>query len=127
MKKSIQEISKIYTSDYFVSISVSSKNSKQDIFNAIDDKVYEPTNKLKFQGTFGVASEEKNNFEYLYLSNGKLLKKGDYKIVAVNEAVTAELKLVDGKFYYSSDKPVLIQLKKGKSKEYPAGYNIEIK
>ena len=106
---------------------VNSKNSTQYICNAIDNELYEPTKHLKFQGVFGIASEENNNFQYLYLGKGKLLHQGNYKIEAVNESVSAELKLEDGKYYYSSDKPVLIQLKKGTLKEYPAGYHIEIK
>lgn len=126
-EKAIQGISKISASDNFVSIAVDSKNSKQYICNATDDKVYEPMKDIKFQGTLGIASEEHNNFQYLYLGKGKLLQKGVYKIEAVGEAVSAELKTENGKYYYSADKPVLIQLEKGKAKEYPAGHNIEIK
>ncbi|CAH8281503.1 hypothetical protein EV196_104228 [Mariniflexile fucanivorans] len=125
-KKAIQNISKLETSENFTSISVTSKNSKQYICNAIDNKVYEPINDLKFQGVFGIASEENNSFQYLYLGKGKLLQHGNYKIEAVNEDVSAELKIKNGTYYYSADKPVKIQLSKGKSKEYPAGYNIEI-
>ncbi|MBP0903867.1 hypothetical protein ACFSKN_05325 [Mariniflexile gromovii] len=125
-EKAIQDISKLQTSDNFTSIAVTSKNSKQYICNAIDTKVYEPIKDLKFQGIFGVASEEHGNFQYLYLGKGKLLQKGNYKIEAVNEAVSAELKIENGSYYYSADKPVLIQLNKGKSKEYPAGYHIKI-
>ena len=73
-----------------------------------------------------IASEKNNDFEYLYLGKGKLLQKGDFKIEAVDEAISAELKFEEGKYYYSSDKPILIKLKKGKIKEYPAGYHIEI-
>ena len=125
-KKEIKEISKIATSENFVSIAVKSKNSKQIIINAIDNTVYTPLKGLKFQGTFGIASEKNNDFEYLYLGKGKLLQKGDFKIEAVDEAISAELKFEEGKYYYSSDKPILIKLKKGKIKEYPAGYHIEI-
>ncbi|MEI6865461.1 hypothetical protein [Flavicella sp.] len=126
-EKSIQEISKIQTSKNFVSISVKSKNSKQFICNAIDDKVYKPTKGLKFQGVFGITSEKNNQFQYLYLGKGKLLQKGKFKIEAVKETITAELKFEEGAYYYSSDNPVLISIGKGKAKEYPAGYHIEIK
>ncbi|GAA3650174.1 heparinase II/III family protein [Flavivirga jejuensis] len=126
-KKSIQEISRVHTSDNFVSIKVNSKNSTQYICNAIDNKVHKPMKHFKFQGIFGTTSEENNNFQYLYLGKGKLLQKGPFKIEAVNESVTAELKYEAGTYYYSSDKPILIQLEKGKSKEYPAGYHIKIK
>lgn len=125
-KKAIQNISKLKTSENFISISVASKNSKQYICNAIDNRVYKPMKGLKFQGVFGIASEENNSFQYLYLGKGKLLEYGNLKIEALNEDVSAELKIENGNYYYSADKPVLIQLKKGKVKEYPAGYNIKI-
>lgn len=125
-KKSIETISKINTSDHFISITVNSKKSTQYICNATDDKLYQPQTDLKFQGIFGVASEENNNFQYLYLGKGKLLQHGDYKIQAVNEFVSAELKREGDKYYYSSDKPVLLQLEKGIIKKYPPGQFIEI-
>ncbi|WP_372743970.1 hypothetical protein [Lutibacter sp.] len=125
-EKDIESISKISTSDNFISIAVKSKNSKQYICNSIDNVVYNPIKGLKFQGIFGIVSEKNGGFEYLYLGKGKLLQKGNYKIEAVDEAVSAELKLEGGKYYYSSDKPVLIQLKKEKAILYPSGYNIEI-
>lgn len=81
---------------------------------------------LKFQGGFGIASEKNNEFQYLYLGKGKLLQKGAFKIEAVDEAVSAELKYENGKYYYSSDKPVLIKLADKKVKKYSAGYNIEL-
>jgi hypothetical protein len=126
-RKSINEISKIKTSDNFVSIAVKSTKSTQYICNAIDNKLYKPMRGFKFQGTFGIASEKNNEFEYLYLGKGKLLQKKGFKIEAVNGVVTAELKLEDGKYYYSSNEPVLISIPKGRSKEFAAGYNIEIK
>ncbi|WP_158843885.1 hypothetical protein [Algibacter sp. L1A34] len=126
-EKSIYNISKLKASDNFVSISVTSKNSKQYICNAIDNKLYEPIRGLKFQGVFGIVSEKNNEFEYLYLGKGKSLQKGDFKIEAVKEAVSAELKFDNGSYFYSSDKPVFIQTKTMKAKQFPAGYNIEIK
>ncbi|MRT93807.1 hypothetical protein EMN46_12730 [Ancylomarina sp. 16SWW S1-10-2] len=126
--KSIQKISKIATSDHFVALSVLSKDGgKQLICNAIDDEVYQPISDLSFQGILGIASENKDGFQYLYLGKGKSLKKGKYSIEAVSGEVSAELKLVDGEFYYSADRSVNISLKKGKKKEYKAGYNIRIK
>ncbi|ANW95357.1 hypothetical protein AXE80_03215 [Wenyingzhuangia fucanilytica] len=126
-KKAIQNIKTLETSKNFVSIAVTSKESTQIILNAIDDEVYKPAKKLKFQGTIGIVSEKNNEFEYLYLGDGKVLQKENYKIEAVNGTITAELKLVNGTYYYSSNKPLLIKLIKGKTKEYPAGYDIEIK
>ncbi|GIZ08770.1 hypothetical protein [Flavobacterium sp. UMI-01] len=126
-EKAIDKIEKIATSEKFVSIAVTSKNSMQFICNAIDNQLYQPTKGLKFQGTFGIASEENGKFQYLYLGKGKALEKDGFKLEAVNDTVSAELVFENGKYYYSADQAVLIQLKKGKAKEYPAGYHIEIK
>lgn len=126
-KKNIEKIEKVQSSKNFVSIKVSSKNSTQFIVSATDDVIYKPTKKLSFRGTFGVTSKKNGTFEYLYLGKGKLLEKGKYKIEAVDGNITAELKIKDGKYFYSSDKPLYIKLKKGKREKYPAGYNIEIK
>ena len=126
-EKSIKSIEKIKTSEHFVGIAVNSNNSTQYILNATDSQVYKTSHDIAFQGTFAVVSEENNMFQYLYLGKGKYVQKGNLKIEAVNETVTAELKIEDGKYFYSSNQPVLIQLKKGKSKTYPAGQHIEIK
>ncbi|MDO7171582.1 hypothetical protein [Mariniflexile sp. AS56] len=126
-KKSINEISNFGTGPEFVSLKVISQNSTQYIFNATNDYVYQTVNRWKFNGNFAVISEKNKAFEYMYLGKGKLLQKGNYKMEAVNGTISAELKFEGGKYYYSSDKPVLIQLDKGRSKEYPAGYGIEIK
>gem|GEM_PF-260985 len=126
-KKSIKKISKMADSENFVCIMVESKsNSKQIILNAIDDEIYTPGKTIAFQGTFAIASENNDTFDYLYLGKGALLKNGDYQIEAVDGTVSAELRRVDGRFYYSADKPVKISLKKVQGKEYPAGYNLAV-
>lgn len=124
-EKSIQHISKVSDSDHFVCIAVESGSSKQTILNAIDNEVYQANDGVAFQGTFAITSENKDAMEYLYLGKGKLLKAGDYQIKAVgDDAVSAELRLVDGKYYYSSDKPVFIQLSNEEAKQFPAGYDV---
>ena len=125
-EKSLESISKVGQFVDLVSIEVQTKNSTQFICSATDNKIYKPSKALKFQGTFAVASEKNGEFEYLYLGNGNLIQNGNYKIEAINGTVSAELKFENGKYIYSSDKPISIQLKKGKSKTFPAGYNIEI-
>ncbi|WP_372753912.1 hypothetical protein [Labilibaculum sp.] len=124
-EKSVKEISKLLNSDKFVALSVSSKDgSSQIICNAIDNELYEPASGLTFQGILGIASENRDGFQYLYLGKGKSLTKGKYSIEAVDGAISAELKLMDGKLYYSSDGPVKISVPKEKTKVYPAGYQI---
>jgi len=126
-KKSIESITKVGQFVDLVSLKVVSKHSTQFILSTTDHKIFKPSKALSFQGTFAVASEKNGTFDYLYLGQGKLLQNNQFIIKAVNEAVTAALKFENGKYFYSSNKPVIIQLKKGKSKTYPAGYNIEIK
>ncbi|WP_159023921.1 hypothetical protein [Formosa sp. L2A11] len=126
-QKSIQNIEKIETSAHFVGLKIDSKNSTQFVYNATDNLLYSPKKKMKFKGVFGVASEKNEMFEYLYLGQGKLLQHNKYSIEAVGDTVSAELIFENGTYYYSADQPVIIQLKKGKSKTYPAGSHIEIK
>lgn len=126
-KKSIEDIQVLDKSPDFLSLKVSSKNSTQYIFNSINSKKYNADKKMKFQGAFGVASENNGTLEYLYLGKGQLLQKGNYSIEAVSDSVTAELKYENGSYYYSADKPIKIQINKSKAKEYPAGYSVKIK
>ena len=84
-EKSIEKISKIADSENFVCIAVESKlNSRQMILNAIDEGTYKPKENVVFQGTFGIASENDDTFEYLYLGKGELFKNGAYQIEAVD-------------------------------------------
>ncbi|WP_083191625.1 hypothetical protein [Formosa haliotis] len=127
-QKSIQKISKVGQFDDLAALKIESKNSTQIICSAIDtNKDYKPTKEITFKGTFGVVSEKQGKFEYLYLGKGTVLQHGNYKIEAVDDAVSAELKYENGSYFYSSDKPVRIQLNNGQAKAFPAGYNIEIK
>jgi len=126
-EKSIKSISKMVDSDNFVCFSVESKaESKQIILNAIDDGIYKPERNILFQGTFGIVSEKNGEFDYLYLGRGTILGHSEYRIEAVEGSVSAELRFVDGRYYYSADKPVRIRLKGEDAKEYPAGYDVAI-
>ena len=127
-KKSIVKISKVGEFTDMSTLKVESKNSTQIICSATDEnKFYQPLKGFKFKGVFSVASEQNGQFEYLYLGKGKLIENGKYKIEAVGDAVSAELKFESGKYFYSSDKPVIIQTENMKAKQFPAGYNVEIK
>ncbi|WP_282123125.1 hypothetical protein [Algibacter mikhailovii] len=126
-EKSIKSITKTGEFIGLICLTVNSKESTQFILSATDHKIFKPSKQLKFQGTFAVASEKNGAFEYLYLGEGNLIQNGVHKIEAVQGTVSAELKFEDGKYYYSSDKPLSIQTKKGKAKIYPAGYDVEIK
>ncbi|UXP32619.1 hypothetical protein N6H18_01370 [Reichenbachiella agarivorans] len=124
--KSIQGITTLATSDNFVSIQVVSSESSQYIYNATDDGLYKSGKNNVFRGIFGISSVKGKELDYLYLGKGKLLQYGQYQIEAIDAPATATLRSVDGKLYYSSDQPIRITLKKGKSKAYPEGYDVLI-
>ncbi|WP_430931291.1 hypothetical protein [Saccharicrinis sp. 156] len=126
-EKSVNQIYKVAESDGFIALSVTSnKNTQQLIVNSIDNQVYEPEKKTSFQGVFGIVSEKNGVFDYLYLGKGKMIKKGKYSIQSLEGEVSAELRLVDGKLFYTADKQVKIGFPKGKTKVYPAGYNMVV-
>ncbi len=125
-EKSIKKIEANSVSKNFISLHITSENSKQQIFNAIDDEVYKPSKKINFKGTFGVISETDQNLEYMYLGKGKLLQKGEIKLEAIDEAVSAELYFKEGSYFYSSDKPIYIKIGKEKAKIYPAGSTMKM-
>ena len=128
--KSIHKISNIQSNQNFVGLEIESNTDdkqKNYVFNSTDNKLYKPLEKTLFQGVFAIVSENKEGFNYLYLGSGSLLQKGKYSIEAVEGVVFAELRLVDGQFMYSADKPVKINVGKGKAKIYPAGSNLLVK
>lgn len=125
-KKSIKNIEKIQTSKNFISLNITSENSTQFFLNAIDQKQYKLLDDIVFKGGVGIVSEIKGELEYLYIGNGKLLQKGNIKIEAVDCNVSAELRKDGDDYYYSSNKPLYIQLGNNKAKQYPEGNNIKI-
>ncbi len=126
-EKSIKEIVKVADADNMIAIRVVSNNSTQQlIINAIDNQKYKVAKKVEFQGTMAISSEKEGSFDYLYLGHGSYLRNGKYSIEAVEGDASVELRMVDGKLYYSANKPVKITIKGSKAKEYPAGYEKEI-
>ncbi|MCJ8165734.1 hypothetical protein MKJ04_12850 [Pontibacter sp. E15-1] len=125
--KSIESITPLKATENMVSLEVTSKNSRQLLFNATDDAEYQVEKKNTFQGTFGVVSYNDKDLAYLYLGNGRKLQHGKYMLEAIKDNVNASLRLEGGKVYYSADQPIRIKLRKGKAKEYPAGYDQVIK
>ncbi|MDW7691186.1 hypothetical protein R9C00_19460 [Flammeovirgaceae bacterium SG7u.111] len=126
-EKAIGSITNVASNEGFVCIEVDSKKlGKQLILNAIDKENYKPEKQVEFQGTFGIISEVAGKLDYLYLGSGKVLKKGKVSIEAVEGDVAAELRNVDGKYFYSANKPVTITTEKGKAKTYPAGEDLPV-
>lgn len=125
-KKNIESINKIVADKSFVCLQVKSKGKQEQIIcNATDNKIHTPTSELSFTGTLAIASMKDDAFEYLYLGSGQEIKMGKYQLKSLDGALSAELRLVDGKFYYSSDKKVAISTG-SELKTYEAGYNILI-
>ena len=123
-EKAIEKIKKVSTDKNFICLSVKSKgNQEQIICNATDNKVYTPNSEVKFQGTFAIASKKAGAFDYLYLGSGQEIKMGAYTLKSAKGDVTAELRMKDGKLYYSANKTIIITTAAGPSKTYEAGYN----
>ncbi|MBU2914128.1 hypothetical protein [Reichenbachiella agariperforans] len=125
-QSSVKQVETKAASATFVQLEVTSAMSEQTIYQATDDQVYEGGKKQQFQGRLGVVSQKDGELEYLFLGQGKQLQFGKYEIEAVSEPATVELRWQDGQLYYSADQPIRIKLKKGKTKEYPAGYDLLI-
>ncbi len=100
----------------------------QHIVSATDDRLHPVAQGFNFEGIFGIASLKNGGLDYLYLGKGKSIEKGFYKIAsATGKNISAELRKVNGKYYYSSDRDLIISLPNGTSKTYDKGYDIEIK
>lgn len=126
-EKSIKQITSLKADGNFVALHVTSTSGSQQIIcQATDNNMHEPAKGLSFKGTFGVASDGKAGFDYLYLGKGALLKKGAYAIEAVSGDVSAELRKVEGKFYYTSDKAVQLSIDGFGTKVYEPGSNVLI-
>lgn len=127
-EQNVAAVTKLKESDNFTSLQVSSRDKQEQVIcQATDDAVYKVTKDVQFQGTLAVVSTKDGDFDYLYLGKGKEVTYGKYRIAAVEGDVSAEIHEHRGKFYYSSDKPVYIQLRKGRTTLYQAGYNVLIK
>lgn len=125
-KAAVEQVTTHEASRTFVNLEVASGNSSQIIYQATDDVLHEAGKKQAFQGRLGVVSQKDETLEYLYLGKGKQLKYGDYVLEAVGESVTAELRWEGEQMYYNADQPIRIKLNKGKTIEYPAGYDVLI-
>src|SRR5690625_3109171 len=116
--KSIDKISDLSSEGSFVGVLVESNDlsmglsgRKDYIVSSSDSNTYTPAEDLSFSGMYGVASENKQGFQSLYLGSGKMLQKGSYRIESTNdENVAAEIENKDEKFYYSADNEVNITL-----------------
>jgi len=125
--KAIEKIETIESDKNFICLKIASKgNQEQTICNANDKQVYTPSSDLVFQGSLAITSTKNSTFEYLYLGNGQEIKMGDYHLKSLDGDVSAELRQIDGKFYYSSNKSVLIGISEGVLKTYKAGYNLPV-
>lgn len=123
-EKSVESIEKLNLHDDLVSLRVKSGNSTQLIYNATEDAVFKTGKSGEFQGVFGVISLKGEDLEYLYLGHGQKLKHDKVSLEAVSGSVSASLRFEGDQVYYSADQPVIIRLKKGKAKTYPAGNDV---
>jgi hypothetical protein len=114
--KSVKSISDFGSEGHFVGILVESNplseplnGRKEYILSSTDNEVHRPLENISFQGLFGVACENAEGFQYLYLGKGTLLAHGKYRIAA-DAPVSAGLIVKGGVLYYSSTGRIRITL-----------------
>jgi hypothetical protein len=124
-EKSVQKVTGLSVQGDFISLLVETKDNRQYICNSISEKIHSPVKGISFKGIFGIISVNKKGFEALYLGRGSSICYGKYKIESLGGNVSAELRIDNGIYYYSSDSPIKITIN-NKMREMPAGYNVKL-
>lgn len=124
-KKSVESVNALHTDGDFIGLEVASIGGKKDyILNSIDKLPHHLNENISFCGNFSFIREKEGQIEMLYLGNGSLLKKGNNKIEAMDNAYVSIYKK-NGIWYYSSDSEVNAVLE-GKKISLPIGYDQKI-
>ncbi|WP_205702870.1 hypothetical protein [Botryobacter ruber] len=116
-EKSVQKITALASEDRFVGLLVESKPLNQElrgrkeyILQAVDETVYAPATGIRFSGMYGIAAENEQGFQYLYLGKGRLLQKGKYKLETTGAAIAAGLNRKEEGLAYAADGEVEITI-----------------
>jgi hypothetical protein len=75
----------------FVGLTVRSDGRTDYIFNSASQKSAVSHRDMKFEGNYAVVSEKNGAVDYLFLGDGRELKKDKWHIVAKNEAIQVSL------------------------------------
>jgi hypothetical protein len=114
-EKSIESITDYYSDGAFVGLEVSSSGDGEldgrleRILSSSDDSLHEPEEGVEFSGLFGVASQNSDGFQYLYLGMGTRLAHDVYALTSSDgEEISAALTQVDGGLTYSASDDVTL-------------------
>ncbi|MDT0317039.1 hypothetical protein [Streptomyces millisiae] len=121
-ERSVRRVRDLGSTGAFAGLKVTSGGGSRElrdrverILSATDDATHTLGGGLTFRGTFGVTSENRDGFQYLYLGLGHRLFHGDHGIEAAgDEAVAAGLRRADDGLEVSAAAPVRVTLPTGR-------------
>jgi hypothetical protein len=115
-KKSVANITALGSTPNFAGLLVESlplnaelTGRREYICQALDTTTHCPSKDLAFRGTFGVAAENAQGFQYLYLGVGQALQLKGYGLAA-STPTAATLVREQGTLRYSARQPVEVTL-----------------
>ena len=110
-----------------VILNISSENGREDyLFSAIDSSVsFQTTRDIRFQGSFGLATERDGKMEQLYMVNAYLLETPEITMKS-ETPVSASVYRKDGEWRYSSTAPITIVIR-DKTYRLKSGYDLTFK
>ena len=97
----------------------------QYVLNHYDDAAKVSEEGILFIGTYGVVSENAEGIQSFYLGNGRALIKDGMGIDGRGQLVSASLEKIGDRYFYSSDKEVILSMN-GKKQTVPAAHRAEV-
>ncbi len=108
-------------------LNIRSINGREDyLFNATDSSVsFQKTKGMRFQGSFGLATERDGKVEQLYMVNAYLFETSEITMMS-ETPVSASVYRKDGEWKYSSTAPITIVVG-DKTYKLGSGYDLTFK
>ena len=109
-----------------VILNISSENGREDyLFSATDSSIsFQKTKDMRFQGSFGLATEQGGKVEQLYMVNACLFETSEITIMS-EVPVSASVYKKDGEWKFSSTDPITI-VAGDKTYKLNGGYDLSI-
>ena len=109
-----------------VILNISSENGREDyLFSATDSSIsFQKTKDMRFQGSFGLATEQDGEVEQLYMVNACLFETSEITIMS-EVPVSASVYKKDGEWKFSSTDPITI-VAGDKTYKLNGGYDLSI-
>lgn len=108
----VLQVEALPVNDNCTGLMVKNANGYKDyIFNAIDMQIHIPLKNVTFCGDFGAIREDDGKVQFMYLGNGRSLKKGKISLEA-DKNVYAVIYQQNGAWHYSSTGTVKIKIGK---------------